>query len=56
MRLLGCSEKKSELDYMMDSAVTVEMKSDESSHKSEKMSYQEAPPPPPISIFEKINT
>ena len=43
----------------MDSAVMVEMKSDESSNKSEKMSYQEAPLPPPplpVSLFEKINT
>ena len=37
--LLGCSEKKSELGHIMDSAVTMEMKSVESSHKSEKMSY-----------------
>ena len=60
MGLLGCSEKKSELGHIMDSAVTMEMKSDESSHKSEKMSYQEAPPPPPpppsVSLFEKTNT
>ena len=37
----------------------VEMKSDESSNKSEKMSYQKAPPPPQplsVSLFEKINT
>lgn len=59
MRLLGCSEKKSELGYVIDSAVMVEMKSGESSHKSEKMRYQEAPLPPPfppVSLFEKINT
>ena len=56
MGLLGCSEKKSELGHIMDSAVTMEMKSDESSYKSEKMSYQEAPPPPSVSLFEKTNT
>ena len=56
MGLLGCSEKKSELGHIMDSAVTMEMKSDESSHKSEKMSYQEAPLPLSVSLFEKINT
>ena len=42
----------------MDSAIMVEMKSDESSQKSKKMSYQEAPLPPPpssVSLFEKIN-
>ena len=54
--LLGCSEKKSELGHIMDSAVTMEMKSVESSHKSEKMSYQEAPLPQSVSLFEKINT
>ena len=56
MGLLGCSEKKSELGHIMDSAVTMEMKSDESSHKSEKMSYQKAPLPLSVSLFEKINT
>ena len=39
MGLMGYSEKKNELGHIMDSAVTMEMKSDESSHKSEKMSY-----------------
>ena len=56
MGLLGCSEKKSELGYIMDSAVMVGMKFDESSNKSEKMSYQEAPLPQSVCLFEKINT
>ena len=56
MGLLGCSEKKSELGYIMDSAVMMGMKFDESSNKSEKMSYQEAPLPQSVSLFEKINT